>query len=123
MSSSGFDSARMESIRAVIRREAAWESLIPIGVELRGRNPYVWSFNSSGPVHSVGLNDLVIGLLRGRESPDLEEWAAFMLAASPLLNFDELPESSTDLLLSTLWALSAGDPVSDESWRSLERLV
>ena len=112
-----------EVIREMVRGERPWSDLPSLDIVVHmERN----TFSADNPrkievrIHS---RDVAQGLLRLRnDRRDLRRWAWIILAADFVdLALEEEPDG--DILLDALWDASFGEPVSEEAFATVERLV
>jgi len=84
---------------------------LPIGLAAK-RGPTEWYFSVAATKPPAPLpQDVARGLHKLLPHPGkAQEWAAFLLAAAPLLNLEQLSESpEAEALLDALWDISAGN--------------
>ena len=99
------------AILDVVRGNASWASLRGYGIDVR-RIPGErrWEFGAyNGEPVLVSEADVVEGIKKQLANEDsIAEWAQFVLAASDLINLDELDDSRGGLL-DCLWKISDGE--------------
>lgn len=68
------------------------------------------------------LRDVALGIIRlYPKSDELQEWASFLLAASPLITFEEFELSQDgEFLLNILWDLSFNEDIHGDMYRIAE---
>lgn len=103
-------------ITRIVRGEDYWTVLSDLGIQIKHFDstweiPYV----SIDPI-PIEIIDLATGYLNLLEDDYLSEWASFLLASSPLIDFSTLEGSSDgEVLLSGLWDLSFTNTVSQQT--------
>ena len=110
--------SHFERIISVVRGDAQWSSLRDLGVSRDSAN----AWHMPAPICDIvapSASHIAGGILKLQSSPnDLSEWASFLLAASPLLTFDDLTKSKEgEALLDGLWDLAFGNAPSPELLR------
>ena len=108
------------TVMKVLRGELTWSSLNGDGVEIERKGDR-WLFppvviEPLKPTHE----DIAAGIGAYLGKPEqLKEWASFLLAASSLVDLEELDNAWGNELLEVLWDLSFGDPVDEEFLRRI----
>lgn len=108
-------------IISVIRGKAHWSSLNCGEIVIR-KDGDQWIVPSLQEIIAPKLSDVASGILNlYPRTGELQEWASFLLAASPLITFDAF-ESSQDgeFLLNILWDLSSSEDIHGDMYHIAE---
>ena len=108
----------------VVRGQKPWTVLQSVGINITFKNELCQVEGKGSMVVTPTIEDFTLGFIRLRSDPmALKLWAAVMLAASAVIDFAEIEKHpSGDAFVEILWALAAGEPITDKAVNLIEKL-